>query len=130
MPLSESCDAILTINAVEYEGETGHGHGHAEMDALHNFIEAQESEVNTTTKLCILAAKQILETTPIKVVLCPSRPVCLKCSSILRQLGFALGPKTDWGTKTAGKTEWGVSQNVAALLKECGINLQKTKDLA
>ncbi|WAK02800.1 hypothetical protein [Methylobacter sp. YRD-M1] len=64
-----------------------------------------------------------------KVVFCPSRPVCIQCGTVLQKLGFTTGTKTVWGTETMGSTEWGVSLNVQALLKECEIDYGAIKRL-
>jgi hypothetical protein len=108
---SQSCVASLTIYGETYNGSTGRGHGHAEMDALHQFVERYGAD-----------APDVLVglTTPVSVT-CPSRPVCVKCSRVLQELGFVLGPGTVWGTATMGSTEWGCSLKVRDFLKACNV---------
>jgi hypothetical protein len=116
---SQSCEAILSICGIEYEGKTGKDKGHAEMTALDAFIRSQPSIAQAAT---ILAARR-------NYVSCPSRPVCLKCGTVLRALRFACDADTEWGTQTMGSTEWGVSLKVRDLLKQVGIDYEDVKSL-
>ena len=118
--LSESCEATLTIGRRKYYGSTGMTHGHAEMDALHQFIEAEGGAANAAVML----------SGPFrKLVLCPSRAVCLKCTAVLQQLDFKLEGDTEWGDRTAGKTEWGVSLQVQDLFRRLEIDYESIKSL-
>ena len=128
--LSESCDATLRINGSNYEGSTGQGNGHAEMDALHNFIMSDPGGTGNV-KLSIAACAKILKeaSTP-KAVYCPSRPCCLKCTTVLKGLKFKLASGTKWSEDSMGSTEWGVSMNVRTLLIACEIDYESVKGLS
>ena len=100
------------------------------MDALHLFIMSDpggKKSVKGSIKYCA----EILgdERTP-KVVSCPSRPCCLKCSAVLRALGFSTAKSSSWSDKSMGSTEWGASMNVQALLAACGVDYAKITGLS
>jgi hypothetical protein len=123
---SQSCDATLTIADAEYEGSTGNDHGHAEMDALHKFVTKFGSDEKG-----ISAAVAALGRARKKAVQCESRPVCKKCSAVLKGLGFK--PKdaaTEWGDKPMGSTEWGCSLAVQALFKKAEVDYEAIKALS
>jgi hypothetical protein len=67
-------------------------------------------------------AKTLQDGRILKVVSCPSRPCCLKCSAVLKALGFSTGAGSSWSSKSMGSTEWGASMNVQALLKACDVD--------
>ena len=64
------------------------------------------------------------------MVSCPSRPCCLKCSAVLRALGFSTAKSSSWSDKSMGSTEWGASMNVQALLAACGVDYAKITGLS
>lgn len=127
---SQDCQARLRINGFSYDGSTGRGNGHAEMDALHNFI--MENPGNRgTIKGSIAYCADLLshEDTP-KSVSCPSRPCCKKCSKVLKELGFVRAAGTKWSSTPMGSTEWGASLSVRALLSLCDVDYDAVKALA
>lgn len=114
---SESCEATLYIGGRRYDGATGRGHGHAEMDALHDFVEAMGGVEEAVAALGRYKSLKVR---------CESRPVCSQCGAVLQALGFELySEETEWGDKTMGSTEWAVSMNVKALLAEVGIDVKE-----
>ena len=125
----QSCDAWLTIDDVTYEGSTGQDHGHAEMDALHNFIMSDPGNQGSVKKSVAYCAK-LLSSTSSKSVYCPSRPCCLKCSATLTELGFSAGKDSSFSETPMGSTEWGASNNVRALLAACGVPYDKITALS
>jgi hypothetical protein len=128
--LSQDCQATLDINGKSYEGSTGKDHGHAEMDALHNFImedPGNKKSVPGSIKYC--AALLLAKSTP-KAVSCPSRACCLKCSAVLKALGFKASKQSSFSETSMGSTEWGASLNVQTLLKACGVDYDGIKALS
>lgn len=114
---SESCEAELTIKNRTYPGYTGRGHGHAEMDALHNFITLNDRSLD------------ILQSARNKTVSCPSRPCCRKCSAVLKKLGFKTVSGSSFSDTPMGSTEWGVSLEVRKLLTHMGIKYEHIQAL-
>jgi len=113
---SESCQARLKIADQWYEGSTTHQRGHAEMDALHVFIEAFGSVDDAIKKF---------DRARSKLVDCPGKEVCARCGAVLQELGFKVSDdKTTWGTKNMGGTQWGASQNVQEFLKNKGVDFK------
>jgi hypothetical protein len=121
---TESCEAWLYFEDYSYAGKTGKNHGHAEMDALHQYLDGFDDlskAVNDFDSLSNIG------------VYCPSRPVCLQCGAVLKELGFEPrsngASKTIWGNKCMGSTEWGCSLKVREFLELMGINYQKIVSL-
>lgn len=127
---SQSCEATLRINGESYEGKTGKDHGHAEMDALHNFIMSNPGNRSTVKQSITYCAVLVTNADTPKSVSCPSRPCCLKCTRVLHSLGFKLAARTVWSETPMGSTEWGASMNVRELLGACGIDYETIKALS
>ena len=128
---TQNCDATLNIGTKSIGGKTGNNHGHAEMDALHNFIfDDPWSKNNVPDAKKALVAKLMDNGVP-KVVYCPSRPCCKKCSAVLSTLGFGVGPNSSFSSDyNADKmTEWGVSMRVGEVLADCGVDVTAIKNL-
>jgi hypothetical protein len=121
-PLSESCEATLTINGRAYDGTTTAQNGHAEMHALDQFCRQYATPHDAAHAL--LRARGMN-----KIVRCTSRPVCQKCGYILRALEFQCDAQTHWGDKNAGKTEWAVTPLVREVLKQANVDYQKAQSL-
>jgi hypothetical protein len=130
MAEKESCEAELHIGGVRIKGKTGQGNGHAEMDALHNFIAKDPWKQRSIPLSTNFLVNQLSDTNIIKTVSCPSRPCCLKCTEVLRQLRFELASGTEWSNTPMGSTEWGVSRWVQTLFKQLGVNYEQIKNLA
>jgi len=113
---SESTSVRLKIKDTWYEGATGKGHGHAEMDALHEYIDAQGGVDNAVAHF--KRARGL-------VVECTEKPVCVRCTQVLKTLGFACSEDTKWGSDSMGSTEWGASMNVKAFLAKYGLDVEK-----
>lgn len=127
---SESCDATLILDGKEFNGATGKGTGHAEMTALNEIINEVSMDLGKSPSKSIAEAAAYIKGAKSRAVFCPSRPVCLKCGTVLKALKFTVdGTHTTWGTATAGSTEWGVSMNVQALLGALGVDYGAVKAL-
>jgi len=113
---AESTSVRLKIKSTWYDGETGKGHGHAEMDALHEYIGAQGGVDNAVAHF--KRARGL-------VVECTKKPVCVRCTLVLKTLGFECSEDTVWGVDPMGSTEWGASMNVKAFLQEYGLDVEK-----
>jgi len=111
---AESTSVRLKIKDTWYAGETGQDHGHAEMDALHRYIDAQGG---------VDAAVIHFKRARGRVVECTGKPVCVRCTQVLKELGFECSEDTVWGMNPMGSTEWGASMNVKAFLKEYGLDV-------
>ncbi len=111
---SESTAVRLKIGDDWYAGRTGRGHGHAEMDALHNFIEDQGGVEDAIVAFNATSSRKVE---------CLAKPVCKRCRTILEGLEFTLSGTTKWGTKSMGSTQWGASMNVKAFLAHFGFNV-------
>jgi hypothetical protein len=116
---SEDCEAWLTIGHETYQGATGKGAGHAEMHALHKMVE-EDDGLDFASRVANVVAQ--ITVAKKKTVFCPSRDVCIQCGYVLQGMSFNVGKGTDWGKTTMGKTEWGVSMNVKALLEAMGVD--------
>jgi hypothetical protein len=109
---TQSCSARLKLGSEWFDGSTGKGNGHAEMDALNNFIVAYGGVDGAVDKFSRIKVKRVE---------CESRDVCKRCSRVLKALGFE--PKDDntsWGTDSMGATEWGCSLKVRDFLRDLG----------
>ena len=95
------------------EGNTGNQHGHAEMDALHKYIDGFDS-----VETAVAAFKRLR----VKNVKCPEKDVCKRCTTVLQGLGFSTCDDTEWGDSNMGKTEWGASMKVKDFLRSFGID--------
>jgi hypothetical protein len=127
---SQDCQAMLRINGQNYDGSTGRGNGHAEMDALHNFIMEDPGNLGSVKASIAHCATLLRHPGTPKSVSCPSRPCCKKCSKVLKSLGFVLAAGSHWSSTSMGSTEWGASQNVRQLLKLCGVDYDAVKALS
>ena len=119
----QSCDATLTIGAVTKEGVTGRT-GHAEMDALNNFIIEDPWDRKTIKLATATLVEKLLDGETTKTVFCPSRACCKKCSAVLQALGFEAGASSSFSDtyNSDRMTEWGVTLNVKAVLKACNVD--------
>jgi hypothetical protein len=122
--LSQNCEATLRINGHDYAGSTGKDHGHAEMDALHNFIMDNPGNRSSVPQSVAYCANLLANPNTPKSVSCPSRPCCLKCTRVLRGLGFQLAAMTSWSDTSMGSTEWGASLIVRKLMATNGIDYE------
>jgi len=113
---SESTSVRLKIKDTWYEGATGKGHGPGEMGALHEYIDGQGGADSAVAHF--RRARGLL-------VECTEKPVCVRCTLVLKTLGFACSDGTKWGSDSMGSTEWGASMNVKAFLKEYGLDVEK-----
>jgi len=113
---AESTSVRLKIKDTWYAGETGQDHGHAEMDALHRYIDAQGG-VDKAVAHFKRARGLVVE--------CTEKSVCVRCTLVLKTLGFECSEDTVWGVDPMGSTEWGASMNVKAFLKEYGLDVEK-----
>ena len=83
--------------ADSWEGNTDkkHGCGHAEMDALAQYV----ATGNNTFENMVLS--------------CTTKPCCVRCSAVLGLLGIEACDRTLKYSKPMGSTEWGISDSVA-----------------
>lgn len=95
------------------EGNTGKGHGHAEMDALHQYVDSFDSVQSAVTAFKRLRVKNVE---------CTEKEVCKRCTFVLQTLGFSACEETEWGEKSMGSTEWGVSMKVRDFLRSLDID--------
>jgi hypothetical protein len=106
---SEECTVTLHYTGGSVEGKTGNGHGHAEMDALHQlWADVCNKDVDT-----FLTYSRNLKLD------CTDKPCCVKCSTVLGWMGVV--PRTTATKKTPytmGKTSWNVSTDVLNLIRE------------
>ncbi len=111
----EDCEVVLTIGTRGYRGKTGKGHGHAEMDALVQFIE-DVGDIDGCVTLLRRARN--------KTVTCEDKSVCRGCASVLGALGFkASSAETTKYGKFMGKTQWAPVPQIRALLKAYNPNI-------
>lgn len=127
-PKSQSCAVSLTIGRRTIYGRTGRNHGHAEMDALHEFILKFGGE-DVRAATAIARAARAMKQTGIKLVYCPSRDCCLKCSYILKALGFQAGRSSNFSGTRMGSTEWGASNYVRDFLKAMNVSYRDATEL-
>jgi hypothetical protein len=109
---SQSTQVILWFGQFEVHGSTGKDAGHAEMDAIDQFITACINKE-------LDPVKEYKERKGKLFVKCEAKPVCVRCSCVLKALGFE--PKngnTEWGSETMGSTEWEVTQAVKNFLAD------------
>ena len=123
---TQSCEAWLVIDHQLCEGKTGKDKGHAEMTALDELI----STSGATVKLAIAGAKAKLDKASTKTVYCPSKKCCIKCSYVLKKMGFTPGADSGWSEEKMEPVAWGVSNNVQALFVVMGIDYATVTALA
>ncbi|HEV2962236.1 MAG TPA: hypothetical protein VG649_10460 [Candidatus Angelobacter sp.] len=111
---SQSTAVKLRIGDWWYHGLTGKGCGHAEMHALHIYIQEQGG---------VARAIKNFEKATVRTVECLAKPVCSRCSQVLKALEFTLHGTTQWSAKSMGSTQWGASMNVKAFLKAFELNV-------
>lgn len=104
------CQATLDYGDDSVEGATGRSHGHAEMDALHNFwVDVCEKDLETF--------KQKLKDGV--TIECTAKPCCARCAAILGAFGIA---PTDETYKTrrilTGGGVWGMSLDLKNLMRQ------------
>lgn len=91
----ESCDAELQVTnnntnaTVTYFGSTGNGHGHAEIDALYQFLKDIQWDTNQFANYTV-------------TIECTSKPCCKYCASIMGNLGIFAQGNTYKSTKPMG----------------------------
>lgn len=113
---AESTAIRLKIQDKWYDGSTGRGHGHAEMDALHNYIEAMGG---------VDAAIRSFDRARTRTVECEEKPVCKRCTTVLETLKFKCSSNTVFSEESMGSTQWGASMNVKAFLSNYGLDVDK-----
>lgn len=88
------------------------GAGHAEMDALDQFVTAcGNADLDPVAEYKKRKAKLTVQ--------CEAKDVCVRCSTVLKALGFKpKNSKTQWGDSTMDMTEWGVTAAVKKFLAE------------
>lgn len=113
---SAQCRAVIFVDSNEfdsdpegYEGQTGNGHGHAEMDALDFLIGSMGKE----------AVEAVLQEGAVTLD-CVGKPCCVQCSTMLGLLN--IGPRTP-ATKKSRNTmlaggAWSVSLRLKTFLVE------------
>lgn len=108
---SQSTKVILWFGQFEVHGSTGNLTGHAEMDAIDQFITACSNKDLDPVEEYNARKKKLL-------VQCEDKPVCVRCSCVLKALGFKPKNKnTEWGDETMDMTEWGVTGQVKDFLE-------------
>jgi hypothetical protein len=65
----------------DYHGNTGNGHGHAELDALYQFLDAIKWNTNTFHNYFLQ-------------ITCTEKPCCKYCSAVMGHLGVTPGQGT------------------------------------
>jgi hypothetical protein len=113
----QSCRVKLYYSDTKFfEGKTGQGKGHAEMDALDKFISHMNSQ---KTGLADYTLR----------IRCEDKPCCVQCSAIMGALNIkpfsVLGTKKTHEVMKAGGT-WGVSNNTKDFLST-HLNISKTE---
>lgn len=113
---SAQCRAVIFVDSAEfdaddegYEGQTGNGHGHAEMDALDFLIGSLGNEV----------VEAVLQEGSVTLD-CVGKPCCVQCSTMLGLLN--IGPRTP-ATKKSRRTmlaggAWSVSLRLKTFLMQ------------
>ena len=113
---SAQCRAVIFVDSADfdsdpegYEGQTGNGHGHAEMDALDFLIGSMGAQ----------AVEAVLQEGSVTLD-CVGKPCCVQCSTMLGLLN--IGPKTP-ATKKSRNTmlaggAWSVSLRLKTFLVE------------
>jgi hypothetical protein len=92
---TEGCAVILTAINLETgersdpEGKTGKGHGHAEIDALYEFLDAIEWDTEKFGKYSL-------------TITCTDKSCCKYCSAVMGLLGIKAGKKTYKSNKKMG----------------------------
>lgn len=120
-------NATLSINGALFTGVSSQGKGHAEMQALDEFIQTVRLETEFVPKwedfenAVTAAGVQILNAANAKTVSCPLVPVCVACTTILQALGFQVaGDGTAFSAAPSGGVAWGVSGTVKSFLERAG----------
>jgi hypothetical protein len=118
--------ASLTIRGVAFYGKSSQGKGHAEMQALDEFVQSVRLQTENHAKsedFENAAAREVtaMLTGATKTVSCPAVPVCVACATILQALGFATAADgTVYSTTASGGVGWGVSAVVQSFLDRAG----------
>jgi hypothetical protein len=88
----------------EFVGSTGTGRGHAEMDALTQFIAVECNwDVGAFQRYDVQ-------------VVCTDKPCCCRCAAVLGLLRVSAGHGTYKSPRGMGSTQWGVSPDMRAFL--------------
>ncbi|MDP3082552.1 MAG: hypothetical protein Q8N44_02505 [Rubrivivax sp.] len=122
--------ATLFLGPVAYPGGSGAGAVHAEMMALDAVIRSvRDLHPGWSTSQCVVGAQALITGAGSRTVHCPARPVCLKCSAVLKALGFATGSQTTWGSEAPPAADWALGDDVRALLERCDIDCGRIQAL-
>jgi len=105
---AESCSVTLTVTDSEddvenFDGETGKEHGHAEMDALYQFLNGIGWDVEQFKTYSL-------------TLTCQDKACCKHCSAILGHLGVTAGEKTYKSNRTMGKTSYSIHPSFRSFL--------------
>jgi hypothetical protein len=111
-PVQRKAVVTLTVGANSYSGVSSGQFGHAEMQALRNFI---------VDKGSVAAAWQALNRRVRKRVTCPNQPVCGSCKMVLEALGFGAEAGTVFSARKSGGVSWGASMMVRDLMDHAGL---------
>jgi hypothetical protein len=118
--------ATLLIAGASFSGVSSRGKGHAEMQALDEFIQSIRIQTENHPKsedFENAAAQNATDTLTgaTKTVSCPAVPVCVACATILQALGFVVAADgTAYSAEASGGVEWGVSAVVRSFLDRAG----------
>ena len=112
---SESTTITLSIGRRHYSGKSGAGH--AEMDALHNFVET----CGESKEEAFAEAKRILTSGLTLKVSCTAKEVCGSCTMVLQALQFEEGANTQYSNEKSGGVSWGSSKLVQEFLEYMGL---------
>jgi hypothetical protein len=107
----QDCTATLTaIHAVtkargDFEGSTKNGHGHAELDAIYQFLKAIRWDLTVYTDYSIQ-------------VTCTSKPCCVYCSAVMGLMGIVPGHDTYKINKSMG-ISYAIPPDIRNFLVKC-----------
>lgn len=103
---------VLTIGSGTFRGQSSGQYGHAEMQALRNFIMQQPSVADAWRTLNRAARKKVR---------CPNQPVCGSCTMVLEALGFEPDHMTQFSNAKSGGVSWGANMKVRELMEYGGL---------
>ncbi len=127
----QDCNAALKIGRTWYRGHTQNEAGHAEMDALRAYIESElRSRQDEKEDDAITGIYEKFRRLRNKLVNCPDKACCLRCSRVLDVLEIEPSDdNTSFSNKTMGATQWGTSNTVKKFLAAAGIDVKKVSRL-